>query len=100
MVAKLDFVSTNQKRDWTLHKAECKSLVTIQPHSPSDTMRLVVRVLQRRKMKLKKKKKSKSELEDPSLASDFITGQEIDYLCSSKLSLIYVVHRMKDMLSL
>lgn len=78
-------VSTNQKRDWSLHKAECKSLVSIRPHAPSDTMRLVVRVLQRKKTKLKKKKK-KEEMEDPSLVTaDLVTGQEIDYLCSSKL---------------
>ena len=79
----LTFLLTNQKRDWLLHKAECKSLVVIQPHTPSDTMRLVVRVLQRRKVK---KKKNKSELGDPSLTSDIITGKEIDYLCSSKPS--------------
>ena len=61
---------TNQKRDWPLHKVECKSLISIRPHSPSDTMRLVVRVMQRKKIKLKKE--------------DLFTGREIDFLCSSE----------------
>ena len=82
----LILVSTNQKRDWSLHKAECKSLVSIRPHAPSDTMRLVVRVLQRKKTNLKKKRKKKEEVEELSLVTaDLVTGQEIDYLCSSKL---------------
>ncbi len=38
-----------QRGDWEMHKAECKGIATINPSTPSDTMRLVVRILQRRK---------------------------------------------------
>lgn len=64
-----------------MHKAECKSLVSIQPHSPSDTMRLVLRVLQRKKVKLKKKDKSTSSRDQETSS---LSGREIDFLCSSE----------------
>lgn len=34
-----------QRRDWQLHKSECKAFAAIAPHAPSDTMRLVLRLL-------------------------------------------------------
>ena len=64
-----------------MHKAECKSLVSIHPHSPSDTMRLVLRVLQRKKVKLKKKGKSSTSQEERTVSAQ---GREIDFLCSSE----------------
>lgn len=38
-----------QRNDWFQHKAECKGIAAIQPHAPTDTMRLVVRALQKKK---------------------------------------------------
>ena len=80
------FLLYNQKKDWPLHKVECKSLVAIQPHSPSDTMRLVIRVLQRKKRRLKKKGsgEASSEVTSP------LHGGEIDYLCSSEKSKVII----------
>lgn len=37
-----------QRKDWLLHKAECKGIAAIQPHVPTDTMRLVARALQKK----------------------------------------------------
>ena len=37
-----------QKNDWSQHKAECKGIAAIKPHAPTDTMRLLVRALQKR----------------------------------------------------
>ena len=52
--------------------------MSIQPHSPSDTMRLVVRVMQRKKVKLKR-----DECESH---GSMFAGREIDLLCSSENS--------------
>lgn len=50
--------------------------MSIQPHTPTDTMRLVVRAMQRKKVKLKR--------DQCESQGSVFAGREIDLLCSSE----------------
>ena len=39
-----------QKLDWSLHKVECKGIARITPNVPTNTIRLLVRLLAKKTM--------------------------------------------------
>ena len=40
-----------QKLDWSLHKVECKGIARITPNVPTNTIRLLVRLLAKKTMR-------------------------------------------------